>query len=216
MEKQISLQVEPRTVRGKKVRFLRREGQVPGNVYGPGLDSIPVQAEEKALRQVLRVAGTHALVNLTIGSDQQPRQVLVRRVQQDSTTDAILHVDFHQISLDKKFTSRVPVVMVGESEAIARGGVLLHLLDHVMIECLPQDLPAVIEADLSALRTFDHVIRVGDLKLPPRVRILTDGEELVAKVQRPRLAKEEKAEVAVEEGAEAPAAGEPAEGSAGA
>jgi len=205
MEEQISLHVEPRAIRGKKVRFLRREGQVPGNVYGPGLDSIPIQVEETALRQTLRRAGVHRLVHLTVGAEGKPRQVLVRHVQQDHTTDAILHVDFHQVALDKRFTSRVPVVLVGTSETVGRGGVLLHVLDHVTIECLPQYLPSAIEADVSKIQTFDDVIRVRDLTLPAQVRILTDGEEIVVKVQRPRLAKGKAAEAEEAAAATAPA-----------
>jgi large subunit ribosomal protein L25 len=187
VEKEIKLRVEPRTVRGKKVRFLRREGKVPANVYGPGMDSIAVQVDEKELRRVLRAAGRHHLVHLTVGSKKKTHQVLVRRVQRDDITDAILHVDFHQVPLDKKFTSRVPLVLVGEAPIATSGGILLHVLDHVLIESLPTDLPAALEVDVSALTALDDAIWVQDLIPPANTQILTDGSVLIAKVQRSRL-----------------------------
>lgn len=202
MEEQIKLRVEPRTARGKKVRFLRREGKIPANVYGPGMDSIAVQVDEKELRRVLRAAGRHHLVHLTVGSKKKARQVLVRRVQRDDITDAILHVDFHQVPLDKKFTSRVPLVLVGAAPIASSGGILLQVLDHVLIESLPTDLPAALEVDVSALTALDDAIWVQDLIPPANTQILTDGSVLIAKVQRSRLlraALEEEVEMAAEE-----------------
>jgi len=192
MEKQISLQMKPRTVRGKKVRFLRREGQIPANIYGPGMNSIAVQVDEKELRRVLRAAGMHRLMHLTVGAKKKKtHQVLVRQVQQDSITDAILHVDFYQVPLDKKFISQVPLMLQGEAPAVSSGGILLRILDHVTIESLPQDLPAVLEVNVSTLESFDDALWVRDLVVPANVKILTDGDELIAKIQRPRILEEE-------------------------
>jgi len=204
MEQQFSLRVQPRTVYGKKVRFLRREGQIPANVYGPGLDSIAVQVDEKELRQLLRAAGQHHLVHLKVGAEPKTRQVLMRRIEQDSITDAILHVDFYQVAMDKKLTSRVPLVLLGEDVAAPSGGVVLQVLDHVTVTSLPQDLPAAITVDISGLRSLDATVRVQDLVPPPNVDILTGGDELVVKIQRPRLLKkaEEEAE-GIAEGEEA-------------
>lgn len=206
MAEPISLQVEPRSVRGKSVRFLRRAGQIPANIYGPGLDSIAVQAAEKELRRVLRQAGWYHLVHVTVGAEPMPRPVLVRQVLRQATTDAILHVDFYQVPLDKKLTSRVPLVLVGEAPVTARGGLLLHVLEYVTIECLPADLPARLEVNVSSIRTIEDAIRVRDLAAPAGVRILTDGDELVVKGERTRVLElEEAAAEAVAAPTETPA-----------
>jgi len=211
MVEQISLRVEPRTVCGKKVRFMRRAGQIPANVYGPGMESIAVQAKEKELRQVLRQAGAHRLVQLTVGSEPEPRQVLVRQVRYNHTTDAILHADFHQVPLDKKLMSRVPLMLVGNAPVVALGGLVLRVLEHVTIASLPADLPAAIKVDVSAIDSLEAVIRVRDLVPPAGVRILTDGDVLVAKGERTRVLELEEEEVAPTEAALATEAAAPAE-----
>lgn len=187
MEKKINLQVEPRTVRGKKVRFLRREGKIPASVYGPGMESIAVQVDEKELKRVLRAAGQHHLVHLTVGSKKKVHQVLVRDVQRNSMTDELLHVDLYQLPLDKKFTSQVLLTLAGEAPVISAGGVLLHVLDHVTIECLPKDLPSTIEVDITGLEALDAEIRARDLIPPPNVKILTDDDVLIVKIQKSRI-----------------------------
>ncbi|MBU1747889.1 MAG: 50S ribosomal protein L25 [Chloroflexi bacterium] len=190
----IELHAEPRVVFGKRTRYLRRAGQVPANIYGPAMESVPVQVEEKALRRMLHSAGQHHLVQLTVGTEAIPRQVLVRHVQRNSVTDQILHMDLHQVPLDKLFTTQVSLVLTGESVAAVGGNIILQVLEYVTIESLPQNLPAMLEVDLGALRTVDDVIRVQDLMAPPDVKILTDGEEMVVKIERPRLVTEDEAE----------------------
>jgi large subunit ribosomal protein L25 len=180
---QIELKTQKREVLGKKVKSLRREGLVPAVLYGHETDSISLQVEERELNRVLAQAGEHRLIALRIGRARKPQMALTRDVQWDVITGRPLHVDFYAVVMTEKITTAVPLVLVGEAPAADRAGViLLQGLDEVEIECLPGDLIETIEVDVGELEEVDQAISIGDLQLPPTVDILTDPEEIVARV----------------------------------
>ena len=212
------LKVTPREVLGKKVRALRREGLTPANIYGPKVESTAVQVLTEELRHVIKTAGRNDIVYLRLDGDE-PRPTFVRDIQQNPVTDAILHVDFFQISLRDKVRADVPIHLVGLSPAVDTfGGILMHGLDHVAVEALPTEVPSFLELDVSPLVELNQALHVSDLELPEDVTLLTDAEQVVAKVAppavepEPEVEEEEEAaegEAAEEEGAEE-GAGEPA------
>ena len=205
------LKVTPREVLGKKVRALRREGLTPANIYGPKVESTAVQVPTEELRQVLKTAGRNDIVYLRLDGDE-PRPTFVREIQQNPVTDAILHVDFFQISLRDKVRADVPIHLVGLSPAVDTfGGILMHGLDHVTVEALPTEVPSFLELDVSPLVEINQALHVSNLELPEDVTLLTDPEQVVAKVAppavepEPEVEEEEEAvegEAAEEEGAE--------------
>ena len=197
---------------GKKVKKLRREGLIPGNIFGHGLESKAIQVSTDELKHVLRTAGRNDIVYLRLDGDE-PRPTFVRDVQQNPVSDAILHVDFLQISLRNKVKLEVAIHLVGLSPAVdTLGGILVHGLDHVTVEALPTEVPSVIEVDVSGLAHIDAALHVSDLNVPEGVTILTDIEQVVAKVSPPAVevvVEEEEAEAEEgEEGEEGEAAGE--------
>ncbi len=196
---QIELTAQRRTITGKKVKRLRQQGIIPAVLYGPGVESTPLQVEERALNRAMRRAGQR-LINLRVEGDPQPHRVLAREVQRDVITGRVLHVDFLEVSLTQKLTTRVPVVLVGEPDPVRRGlAVLLQGVDEVEISCLPEDLISSIEVDVSDLK-LDQVLHVRDLRVPAGVEILTEPEEMVAQLSLLRVAKAQLAEEeAVEE-----------------
>lgn len=180
---QIELKTQKREVLGKKVKNLRREGLIPAVLYGHDIESLPLQIEERELNRVLTQAGGHRLIALKIGRAKNPQMALAREVQWDVITSRPLHVDFYAVVMTEKITTAVPLTLVGEAPAADQAGViLLQGLDEIEIECLPGDLIEAIEVDLSALKEMDQAIYVKDLRVSPAVEILTDPEELVAKV----------------------------------
>jgi large subunit ribosomal protein L25 len=180
---QIELKTQKREVLGKKVKSLRREGLVPAVLYGHETDSISLQVEERELNRVLAQAGEHRLIALKIGRARKPQMALTRDVQWDVITGRPLHVDFYAVVMTEKITTAVPLVLVGEAPVVNRAEViLLQGLDEVEIECLPGDLIEAIEVDVGELEEVDQAIYVKDLRVPPAVEILTDAEEIVAKV----------------------------------
>ncbi|MEE9276947.1 MAG: 50S ribosomal protein L25 [Dehalococcoidia bacterium] len=219
-----TLQVEPRTVQGKKVRWLRRSGIVPANVFGRGLESVAVQAPLPEFRRVFRGVSRNAVVQLQIAGEAETRPVVLRQVQRHPVSGAVQHIDLYQIDVTRRIHSQAALVLVGQSEVVALGGVLVQSLDSVLIEALPLEMLAEFEVDISVLTQFGQSVHVGDLQLPPSVRALTDANAQIVTVVAPRLveeeeeAEEEVAVVAAEgeeaaEGAETPTAEE--DGTAG-
>jgi large subunit ribosomal protein L25 len=207
----VELKVSPRPVLGKKVKRLRREGIIPANVYGHALESVAIQVPRDELVRVIRTAGRNEIIYLRLDGEE-PRPTFVRQVQRNPVTDAILHVDFYQISLLEKVRMEVPLALVGTAPAEqAYGGTLLHSLDSITVEGLPTDIPSAIEVDVSGLEEIDAAIHVGDLTVSGDVAVLTDPEVVVAKIAPPHVEKEIEEEVVEEEeAAEAAAAAEAA------
>ena len=180
---QIELKTQKRKVLGKKVKNLRREGLVPAVLYGHKTDAVPLQVEERELNRILTQAGGHRLIALKIGRARKRQMALAREVQWDVITGRPIHVDFYAVVMTEKLTTAVPLVLVGEAPAAERAEViLLQGLDEVEIECLPGDLIEAIEVDVSELEEVDQAVYVKDLRVPSTVEILTDPEEIVARV----------------------------------
>lgn len=184
MAKHAELHAEKRDVLGKKVRRLRRDGILPATVYGYQVQPQAIQIDARALRDVIKTSGRTQLVDLKIGSERA-RPVFIRQTTVDAKRNAILHVEFYQANLSQKLTTSIPVQFVGESQAVKDGGIFLPLLDHIDVESLPDDVPAAVEADISAIQEINGSMHVGDLQVPDGVSILTSPEEVVAKVNPP-------------------------------
>ena len=205
-----TLAAEPRDIVGKKVATLRRDGRLPAVVFGHGLDSTSVSIDTHDFEQLRRHTGPNALVDLSIdGKKSQP--VLIYGVQVHPVTRRPLHVDLFIVKMTEELTVDVPLVATGTSRAVVdEGGTLLHSLESVRIKALPDHLPQSIEYSIDSLVDFDASVHVRDLAIPDDVTLLTDPDEVVAKVQAPRVEVEEVP--VAEEGEE----GEAAEGEEGA
>ena len=176
------LSVRPRTVLGKKVGRLRREGRLPGVIFGGHADSVPVDTDQRAFELGFRSFGQTTLLSLE-GLDGGEVPALVHSVARNPRTGRMIHVDFSRVSLTEKTNAEVPLHFTGESAAVKLGeAVLLHAMDHVRIEAFPQDIPRRIDVDLSPLQQLDDAIHVRDLVVDTQiVEILNDPDELVVK-----------------------------------
>jgi large subunit ribosomal protein L25 len=180
---QVELTAQKRTMLGKQVKQLRRQRWVPGVMYGHGFDTVPLQFERRSLRQVLAQVGGSQLISIKVKGQRQPERALVRDVQRDSITGALLHVDFYRVRMTERLTAEVPLVMVGESPIIEeREGILLQGLSAIEVECLPGDLVDAIEVDLSDLLEIDQALHVRDLAVPAGMDVLTDLDEMIVRV----------------------------------
>jgi large subunit ribosomal protein L25 len=210
-----TLAAEPRDIVGKKVATLRRDGRLPAVVFGHGLDSTSVSIDTHDFEQLRRHAGPNALVDLSIdGKKSQP--VLIYGVKVHPVTRRPLHVDLFIVKMTEELTVDVPLVATGTSRAVVdEGGTLLHSLESVRIRALPDHLPQSIEYSIDGLVDFDAAVHVRDLPIPEDVTLVNDPDEVVAKVQAPRVEVEEAPVVEGEEGEAAEGeAGEGAEGAA--
>ena len=202
-----TLAAEPRDIVGKKVAALRRAGRLPAVVFGHGLESTSVSVDTHDFDQLRRHAGPNALVDLSVdGNKAQP--VLIQSVQVHPVTRRPLHIDLFAVRMTEELTVDVPLVPIGASSAVVDdGGTLLHSIESVRIRALPDHLPQSIEYSIESLIDFDAAIHVRDLTIPSDATLLTDPDEVVAKVQAPRVEIEEVPVVAEGEAGEA-AAGE--------
>ena len=208
--KKHQLQAEKRKIAGKKVNSLRRQGILPANIYGKKIKSISVQLSLKDFDTLFKEVGETGLVELSVAGEEKPRPVLVHNVQLHPVTSQPLHTDFFQVDLKEKITAMVPLALVGESLAVKdKKGVLLHTLNEIEVEALPQDLPDKLEVDATALSEVDQEIKVGELKTPSGVTLLTDHALVVCKIG-PLVTAEMEAELKKEQEASAAAAAESA------
>ena len=192
---QVELTAEKRTVLGKQVKQLRRQGWVPGVMYGHSFDPVSVQFEESSLRGVLSQVGGSQLVRIKVKGRKQPEMALVRDVQRDSIRGTLLHVDFYRVKMTERLTAEVPLMIVGESPVVERQeGVMLYGISAVEVECLPGDLVDAIEVDLSDLVELDQVLYVRDLAIPAGIELLTDPDEVIARAVLVREEEEEEEE----------------------
>ncbi len=182
MADEIQLAVQPRTVIGKQVNALRRQGVIPIALYGGHIAPSVLQADERTLRVVLSKAGHNRLIYLNLG-DGAPHVVVAREIQREPISGRLLHVDLQEISLTEKMTVDVPIVLRGTSPAVTRGeGLLIHGLEQVTLRVLPTDLIPEIDVDVSGLDAVNDTLHVSDLKLGDKFEILTPADEMLAKV----------------------------------
>ena len=214
----LELTLDARDALGKANKRLRREGVVPGIVFGKGEPSTPVQVDAKTFETLYRAAGRTSVIQIHMPGQRGATSGIIKSVQRHPLSGGAIHVDIFLVNLTQEMEIDVPLVFVGESPAVEEtGGTLLHNLSSLHVKALPNDIPHEIEVDVSVLKTLDVAIHVRDLNLNrDLVQVLTDGETLVATVVPPR-AEEEPETVVLAEGEEGEegAEGEPTEGEDG-
>ncbi|GEA14552.1 50S ribosomal protein L25 [Moorella sp. E308F] len=192
-----TLFVEVRPDTGKQTaRRLRRQGKLPGVIYGKKAGNIPLAIPLKELERLLAREGENALLKVIVTGNGKEKEfaAVIREVQRHPIKGVITHADLYQISLDEKIRATVPVILEGEAKGVEQGGILQYGLREVEVEGLPADLPEVIT--ISNLGVGEH-LEVADIKAPPGVKILSEPDAVIATVVSTRA-------VEAEEGAGAP------------
>ena len=189
----VMLEATRRETIGKQVKQLRAQGIIPAVLYGPEFEALHLQVEWSRLRPTLREAGGSQLIELDVEGEKY--NVLVRDVQRAPLRGDVLHVDFYRVRMDVAIRTEVPISLVGEALAIAdQGGVISQEMNSIEVECLPLDLPAEIQVDLSLLKEVGDSLLVESLPQLEGVTYLSDPDMVVASTSYPRAAVEEGAE----------------------
>jgi large subunit ribosomal protein L25 len=193
----------PRQTTGKGgARSVRREGRVPGILYGHGEESIPLSVDARELQRLIHsVSIENTIIDLALKGARQPFKVLIREIQRHPTREEYIHVDFFHVAMDEKISVEVPIVLKGEPAGVRnKGGMLDHQLRDLEVYCLPAEIPEKIEVDVADLDIGD-AIHVRDLPVPEGVEIETDPDRAVATVLPPAVTptEEEEAAAAAEE-----------------
>lgn len=198
-----------RTVTGKKVARLRRDGRLPAVVFGHGTSSESVSLDTHEFDVLRRHAAGSALIDLSVDGGRA-RPVLVHGVQVHPVSRRPLHVDLFAVRMSEELTVEIPVVGTGVAPATELGGTLVHPVTTVKVRALPGNLPESLHYDLAPLTGYDVSVTVADLEVPEGVHVLAEPADVIARVLPPRVEEAPAAEEAEEaEGAEA-AAGETA------
>lgn len=178
MEK-VVLQATKRDVVGKQVKALRRAGKLPAVIYGRHTEPINVNLEAHSASLVLAKLTSSSLVTIDVGGTEHI--ALVREKQRDYIKNRLLHVDFMAVSLTEKLRTAVSVHFVGVSPAVKDfNAVLVHNLEEIEVECFPGDLPERIDVDISVLQKPGDGLRLKDVHVSDKVRLLGDPETMVA------------------------------------
>ena len=177
----LEIVANPRTLRGKRVKAMRRAGLLPAIMYGVGSEpqmlELPAHETERILQ---RVSGS-TLIDLKVGT--KTHKVLVREIQREVISRKPIHLDFLEVAMDVAISAVVPLEFVGEAPAVRDlGGVLVTILNEIEVEALPSDLPDRISVDISSLMTIEASLTVSELEIGAGVTVLNDPEDTVANV----------------------------------
>ncbi len=183
----VTLAVQTRLVKGKKVKNLRKNGIVPIVVYGRDLkDALSLQVGTKDLQQALRKAGRSSLIEIKVDNNKS-HLVLARTIDRHPTRNNILHADFLAINLNRPVQAVIPIELTGVSAmAASKTAVLRQVLEEVTVEGLPNALPSILSVDITPLDRIGQTIAVGDVGLPEGLRIVTDHKAQIARLNAPR------------------------------
>jgi large subunit ribosomal protein L25 len=175
----ITLQVERRE--GGAATELRREGKVPGVVYGAHHESTPIAMDAVAFSKALKAAGEATVVSLTGLGEAVP--TLIHQVDLDPLTSQPQHVDFYAVTKGEKVQVHVPLEFIGESAAVKAGANLVKVLHEIEVEADPMVLPRDLKVDLTMLANLNDQIHVRDIKIPTGVALVTGEDEVIAIAQ---------------------------------
>lgn len=180
MEK-VVINASTRTITGKKVGVLRREGKLPGVLYGHNFTSTPIVMNLKETTKALSSVTESSIVNVRV--DGKDNATLVREKQRDFIRGTLRHVDFQVISLTEKLRARVSIELTGVSPAVKNfNGLVVTGINDLEVECLPEYLPEKIMVDISILEQIGSAIHVSDLTLDSHINILTRSDEQVVHI----------------------------------
>ena len=213
----VKLQVSERDRRGSAdARRLRRQGLIPGVLYGKGKHSYAICVPERELRRVLTGSGgLHAILDVVVEGTKATHPSILKDFQQDPVRGKLVHVDLQEVPLDEPIQATVVVQLVGEAQGAKEGGVLSQVNREVNVQALPMEVPEHLELDVSEMAIGD-TLRVSDLRPPAGATLLDDPETVLATVTMPTrvVEPEEMLEAEEAEGVEAPPAEEAPEGEA--
>jgi len=189
----LELLVKTRSELGRNVKKVREQNFIPAVLYGHKIKNLNLYIDYDTFEKIYKEAGESTLIKLKIkdAETNKERVVLIHDLTKDVVTDKFIHIDFKQIKMDKLIKVEVPLVFIGESEAVkSEGGILVKNIHEVEIEALPQDLIHEIEIDISSLKTFDDNILIKDVKIPDNVKLTADPEDSIVSVTMPRTQEE--------------------------
>jgi large subunit ribosomal protein L25 len=201
MVKKVNLAAKLRDA-GSKPKKLRNSGLIPAVIYGNETENKSIQIKSKDILKAYEEAGESTLVDLEIeGKEKIP--VIIKDIQFDPIKNKIIHADFYKVNMKEELEVEIPLTFINDSKAVKElGGTLVRNLESLNVRCLPNELIERLDVDISSLSGFDDAIYVKDLKVPGKIEVLNDPEEVIANISAP-AAEEKEEEAPAEESADA-------------
>jgi large subunit ribosomal protein L25 len=183
MDKNV-IEATKRDVIGKKVGVLRREGKLPGVIYGHNFKSEPIIMDSKTATKILNAATSSSIV--TIMLDGVAHAALVREKQKDYIRNQFIHIDFQAVSQTEKIRTKVGVILTGIASAVKDfNGVVVEGLDSIEVEALPKDLPERFVIDITNLANIGDALHVSDIVVPENVTVIDSPDEMLVLITAP-------------------------------
>ena len=200
MEK-VVINAEKRDVVGKKVGSLRRQGLIPGVMYGHNEPPFPITMNAREIERVINNLTSSSIVTVKVNGESH--QALIREKQKDYIRNQIIHIDFQILSLKEKIRSKIEVKLVGVAPAVKNfNGIVLQEREFIDVEALPGDLPERITVDISGLENIGDLIRVGDLDISDAVTVFDDVNDVIVSISGAMAEEAVEEEVTTAEGTE--------------
>lgn len=178
-----------RSLFGRKVNKLRKEGILPATVYGADFKPVSIQINQKEIERLFDEVGESGLVELMLDKEKLP--IIFRNPQYHPLLGTLVHVDCYKVNLKEKISAVVPLEFIGESPAVKEGNILVEVNNEVEVEALPADLPESITVDISKLENLESMITVADLIVDrSKVEILNAVDQVIIKIEEPRAEEE--------------------------
>ncbi|MBI4992961.1 MAG: 50S ribosomal protein L25 [Candidatus Magasanikbacteria bacterium] len=170
----------------KNADIVRAAGQLPGVLYGQGIESVSLAADRVKFQKLYDQAGESSLIDFTVEGGKEPVKVLIQDIQYDPVKQKPIHFDLRQIRMDKEMDVTIQIHFINEPPAVkGLGGTLNKSVEEIDVRCLPKDLIGLVEVDLSVLQTFDDAIHIKDIKFPDGIKVMDKLDLVVAKVMPP-------------------------------
>ncbi len=177
----IQINISPRTTFGKKTKALRKEGIIPGEIFGHGFANEHVSVSAKEFEHVYKKAGQNTVISLVKNSGEKI-PALITGLHRDTIKNEIMSVDFYHVRKDEKIKTKIPIEYTGEEIVAKTGYLLVKVLDEIEIEALPDKIPHSFTVDVSNLSQIGQNISISDLTVPEEVKILIAKDAIIATV----------------------------------
>jgi large subunit ribosomal protein L25 len=185
----MELTATERSVLGKASRAVRKEGKIPAEFYGHGMENKTIAVSKADFHKVFKEAGESTVITLLVDGKKQP--ALIYDVQHHPSSGELVHVDFYGVRMDQLLTASVQIEFVGEAPAVKeKGGVINRAYSEIEVEALPADLPHSLTVDLSGLTELNQSISAKDIEVPKNVKLLLDADAVIVTVTEPAAEEE--------------------------
>lgn len=182
------IKLSNRSISGKKVANLRREGIMPVHLYGGDSGPLSLQGDSAEINKLLPRVGLNIPVSVVVEDGETGEICFVREVQRHPLTQDILHVDFLRVDVKSKITASVPIEVIGDSPAVRLlGGTLIQNMQSINVEALPLNVPEKITVDITSIEDFETAIHISDISVEGDISITNPSDALVARVAPPRI-----------------------------